>query len=122
MKIRQPAVVIVAVGSALAVAMLLHGRAAQAQAVPGVVRAEAFELVDTRGKVRAQLNVAPDGEVIFRLRDERGTIRAKFGADEDGSGLLLLDAATDPGLHVLATRARTSLTLQRGARRRVLRP
>jgi hypothetical protein len=72
--------------------------------------------------VRAQLNVAPDGEVVFRLRDERGTIRAKFGADEDGSGLLLLDAATDPGLHVLATRARTSLTLQRGARRRVLRP
>jgi hypothetical protein len=41
MKIRQPAVVIVSAGSVLAVAMLLHGCAAKAQGVPGVVRAEA---------------------------------------------------------------------------------
>jgi hypothetical protein len=87
-----------------------------------VVRAEAIELVDGSGRVRAQLNVSPDGEVVFRLRDENGTIRAKLGADERGSGLLLLDNKTEPGVHVLATRARTSLTLRRGGHRRVLRP
>jgi hypothetical protein len=111
-----------------AVALLLFGALlyershASTQAAPAVVRAEAIELVDQQGRVRAQLNVSPDGQVVFRLRDEQGTVRVKLGADENGSGLLLLDATTNPGVHALATRARTGLTLQRGAKRRVLRP
>jgi hypothetical protein len=35
---------------------LLHERAAGAEAVPEVVRAQAFELVDASGKVRATLD------------------------------------------------------------------
>jgi hypothetical protein len=104
--------------------LLLHERPADAdaKAVPAVLRAKAIELVDRRGRVRAQLNVSPDGEVIFRLRDENGTIRAKLGADETGSGLLLIDDKTEPGIHILANRTGTSVILQRGDQRRVLTP
>jgi hypothetical protein len=102
---------------------LMYERSAASQkATPAVLRGEALELVDGRGQVRAQINVSPDGQVVFRLRDEQGTIRVKLGADENGAGLLLLDATTNPGVHAVATRARTSLTLQRGQKRRVLRP
>ena len=104
--------------------LLLHEDSAdaEARAVPAVLRGKAIELVDRRGRVRAQLNVSADGEVIFRLRDENGTIRAKLGADENGSGLLLIDDRTEPGVHLLAKRAGTSVTLQRGDQRRVLTP
>jgi hypothetical protein len=103
---------------------LLQERPADAHAkvVPTVLRGRAIELVDRRGRVRAQLNVSADGEVIFRLRDENGTIRAKLGADETGSGLLLIDDRTEPGVHLLAKRTGTSVTLQRGDQRRVLTP
>jgi len=93
-----------------------------AQAAPEVVRARAIELVDAGGHVRAQLTVESDGEVVFRLRDATGAVRVKLGASEDGSGLVLANEATEPGVHILATRAGTSLTLQRGSERRVIRP
>jgi hypothetical protein len=57
----------------------------------------------------------------LRLLDRSGTIRVKLGASESGSGLLLLDGATEPGVQIIAkwgdTAAKpttTSLTL-RGA-------
>src|SRR4030042_5348228 len=69
-----------------------------------VLRAGAIELIDTGGQVRAQLQVEPDGEVVFRLRDEAGTIRVKLGAGRHGSGLLLLDETTEPGIQLIARR------------------
>jgi hypothetical protein len=102
--------------------LMFERSAASQEATPAVLRGEALELVDGRGQIRAQINVTSDGQVVFRLRDEQGTIRMKLGADENGSGLLLLDATTNPGVHAVATRARTTLTLQRGQKRRVLRP
>ena len=122
MKIQRPVVAFVSVGVLLLLGALLLERPAQAEAVPAVLRAQAIELVDSRGLVRAQLNVSADGEAVFRLRDASGTIRVKLGASEAGSGLLLANEKTEPGVHILATRARTSLTLQRGGQRRVLRP
>ncbi|HEY7461005.1 MAG TPA: hypothetical protein VIC59_03915 [Gemmatimonadota bacterium] len=75
------------------------------------------------------LLVEPDGEVAFRLLDQNGTIRVKLGASEDGSGLLLLDETTEPGVHVVARRAgtavrptTTSLTLNGVEGRRVVQP
>lgn len=115
-------VVLISISLALLLGALLSERPADAKTAPGVVRATAIELVDSFGRVRAQLNVESGGQVVFRLRDSNGTVRAKLGADEAGSGLLLLDAATEPGVHILATRTRTSLTLQREGRRRVLVP
>ena len=70
-----------------------------------------FELVDTNGHQRASIKVEEDGEVVFRLRDAKGTIRVKLGASEDGSGLVLLDDSTSVGIHALAKKKETSLTL-----------
>jgi hypothetical protein len=95
---------------------------AGAQSVAPVVRARAIELVDDRGVVRAQLDVEPSGEVVFRLRDAAGTIRAKLGASAEGSGLVLLDDATEPGIHMLANRDGTSVTLRKGQRQHVIKP
>ena len=122
MKIPRFALVFISVCLLVVVGLQLRERPADGQTAPEVLRARAIELVDEAGLARAQLNVSPDGQVVFRLRDESGAIRVKLGADENGSGLLLLDNRTTPGVQALATRARTSLTLRRSGHRRVLRP
>jgi hypothetical protein len=58
----------------------------------------------------------------LKILDANGTIRAKLGGDPDGSGLVLLNERTEVGIHALATRTRTWLVVQRGDRRRVIRP
>jgi hypothetical protein len=89
MKVQRLALPFALLGLPLSIGLLLHERAAGAQSVPAIVRARAIELVDGRGRVRAQLDVESNGEVVFRLRDANGTIRVKLGASEAGSGLLL---------------------------------
>ena len=76
-----------------------------------VLRARSIELVDEKGKKRAQLNVESNGEVVFRLRDSTGTIRAKFGADERGAGLILMDERTEATVQLRANDKGGSLTL-----------
>jgi hypothetical protein len=102
-------------------AVLFLDRPAGAKRVPSVVRARAIELVDGRRQVRAQIKVAPSGEVVFRLRDQSGRIRVKLGASRRGSGLLMLNEATEPGIQALA-REQTSLSVQRGEERQVIVP
>ena len=97
--------------------VLLQDREAGAKRVPSVLRARTFELVDSRGKVRAQMKVERTREVVFRLRDHTGAIRVKLGAGRTGSGLLLLDENTEPGVQALAGARATTLRLQRGERR-----
>jgi hypothetical protein len=98
------------------------GRAAD-DAVPELLRARVIELVDGQGRVRAQLKVEDGGEAVFRLRDAKGEVRVKLGASEEGSGLVLLDGATEPGIHMLAKRAEPSLTLTgKAGQRRVITP
>lgn len=98
------------------------GGSAAAPAAEDVVRARAIELVDARGQVRAQLDIEDSGEVVFRLRDSQGTIRVKIGAGEDGSGLLLLDEKTEPGVQMLAKDDGTSFALSDGAAKKVFTP
>ena len=105
-------------------------RPSQAQEVVPVLRGRALELVDEAGQVRSRINVEPDGEVVFRLTDRTGTIRVKLGAGESGSGLLLLDGATEPAVQVIARRTgtperptTTSVTLRGAAgEQRVIKP
>jgi hypothetical protein len=89
------------------------------QNTPGVLRARAFELVDDAGKIRASITVETNGSAVFRMRDAEGTIRVKIDAKETGSGLLLLDETTNPGVQVLAGRDGTRMTIvnQNGAKR-----
>ena len=121
MTIKRLAVTLTALTLALLLGAVLNDRTAHARETQTVLRAQSIELVDDSGKVRAQLNVSPGGEVVFRLRDAKGTIRVKLAASEAGSGLLLANERTEPGVHILAQRT-TSVLLQRGAKRRVLRP
>jgi hypothetical protein len=90
-------------------ATLVHQGSASGQAPAPLLRGRALELVDERGQIRARLNVESDGEVVFRLLDDRGTIRVKLGANEEGSGLLLANDATEPGIHLLAKAAGSSM-------------
>jgi hypothetical protein len=98
--------------------------------VAPILRGRALEIVDDRGQVRSRLNVESSGEVVLRLLDQQGTIRVKLGAGKDGSGLLLADETTEPGVHLIARRVGTSerpntthITLKgAGGRQRVLRP
>jgi hypothetical protein len=96
----------------LLVVVIAQSRTIANQTIPEVLRVRAFELIDENGRVRAQLNIdETNGEVIFRLRDEKETIRVKLGASEAGSGLLLINDLTEPGVHLLARQDDTSLTL-----------
>jgi hypothetical protein len=118
------AVAVVGIGVPLIVGIQLYERSALAQSPQDVVvRAQRFELVDATGQVRATLAVGgPSGEVDLKLLDAKGMIRAKLGGDRDGSGLVLYNETSEPGVHILATRTRTFVVIQRGDRRRVLRP
>jgi hypothetical protein len=105
-------------------AWLAHERTAGAETapVPGVVRAQSFELVDQAGVKRASLVVQPDSSVFLYMWDQTGTIRVKLGAGKDGSGMLLANETTEPGVQLVATNKSTLVAVQRGKKRRVLRP
>lgn len=123
MKTHRLVLGIAAINLALLLFLVPHVRLTAAPTLPSVIRAQAIELVDERGQIRAQLNVESNDEVVFRLRDPRGTIRVKLGASEEGSGLLLVNESTEPGVHILAKRSGTSVTLTgRGGQRRVITP
>jgi hypothetical protein len=104
-------------------ALVARSPRASASAAPDAMSARSIELVDERGQVRAQLTVEAAGEAVFRLRDAKGQVRVKVGASEDGSGLLLMDQATEPAIHLLAKKDGPTLTLTgRDGRRRSLAP
>src|SRR5688500_14625077 len=67
-----------------------------------LVRTKKFELVDDAGTVRASIKIEEGGVTMLRLFDGNGEIRVKLGAEKDGSGLILLDDKTNPGIHGLA--------------------
>ena len=88
-----------------------------------VLRGSALELVDQQGRIRGRLNIEPGGEVVFRLLDQRGTIRVKLGAGTDGSGLLLANDATEPGVHMLAKAEGSSVRVaNKDGRERLITP
>ena len=96
-------VVIYGITSILIFAFLISDRRTSADPkIEPLVQARAIQLVDENGKIRAQLDVEKNGEVVFRLRDKDGTIRAKFGADASGSGLILMDERTEATVRIRA--------------------
>ena len=123
MKLHRLAVTVTAVNLALLL-MALRGQRSDAVQEPApIIRARALELVDDRNKVRARLNVEEDGEVVFRLMDQKGTIRVKLGAGEDGSGFLLNNQKTEPGIHMLAKPEGSTIRLANpGGKELILQP
>ena len=102
MKTARVVALVTALNCGLLLLLLLQGGFVAAQPPDPVLRGRALELIDDRGQLRARLNVEPGGAVVLRLLDQRGTIRVKLGADQEGSGLLLANDATEPGVHLLA--------------------
>jgi hypothetical protein len=107
-KTNRLAIVVTVVNFALLVVLLSHDRAAVAQDDDSVLRGRSLELVDAKGQIRAEFKVEPDGEALFRMRDSTGSIRVKLGAGDNGSGLLLIDETTGPGVQIIARRAATA--------------
>ncbi len=105
MTLPRTALVLTIVNLALLLFMAAQIRHTTAQDANLILRARAIELVDESGQVRSRLNVEDNGEAVFRLLDQDGAIRVKLGAWRGGSGLLLNDDATEPGVHLLATSA-----------------
>lgn len=92
-------------------------------AVPEVLRARQFDLVNARGAVVGQLYTGEDGGGQLRFRDASGEVRVKLGASPDGSGLVLMDADTEPAVWLATNREGTSITLaQKGKERRRITP
>ena len=91
--------------------LALLGFTVSAQNRSATVRADAFELVDERGVVRARLGIKGSGTAELDLFDASGTIRVKLAADRDGSGLMLADETAQPGVHMVARKGATHVTI-----------
>jgi hypothetical protein len=90
---------------------------------PAVLRAQSFEMVDTRGRVIAQLHPGVDGGGNLRLRTGDGTIRVKLGATAEGSALHLMDGQPEPAVSLASGKSGTSITLaEKGKEKRVMKP
>jgi hypothetical protein len=102
---RLPLIGLTLVNVAAAAIVVVGVTASRAQAAPkpgDTVRTHSIELVDARGQVRGQFLVEQSGEAVFRMRDEKGQIRVKLGASERGSGFILMDDRTEPGVQMLS--------------------
>jgi hypothetical protein len=102
---RLPLIGLTLVNVAAAAIVVVGVTTSHAQAAPeprDTVRTQSIELVDARGQVRGQFFVEESGEAVFRMRDEKGQIRVKLGASERGSGFILMDDRTEPGVQMLS--------------------
>lgn len=105
--------------SVACLALLLLSAATSSDGNFNKLTAREFDLVDKSNTRRVNIRVEDSGEVVFRMFDGKGTIRVKLGAGEDGSGMVLLDEATNPGVHLLsgASGIKLSLTGKDGKKR-----
>ena len=106
-----------------------QGASSAEPAQGGVVRARAFQLVDTQGRVRAGLVLKSDSVVELDLVNESGGPGVKLGMDHGGSWLLLTDDKGQVGVQILSrgkpvsySSKLTGITLGRAGRERILEP
>ena len=117
--------------------VLAQVRPAAAQGVTPVLRGRALELVDDRGRVRAEIKVLPaqatlkmpDGTmgypetVQLRLINSKGGPNVKLVATEDGSGLVLGGESNPTYVQILARGASTFLKLiNKDGRQQLIKP
>jgi hypothetical protein len=103
MKTQHIADALTVANAALLVYWLAHPLPTGAQEVAPVIRGRALEIVDERGRVRAEIKVRPaqpnlkmrDGTIGFpeivelRLISPENSPHIKLGTSEDGGGLVL---------------------------------
>ena len=122
----------------LITAMSRIGSAATTQTVP-MLRGRGLEIVDDRGKVRAQIIVLPADTaaktarrqnypetVLLRLIDPNGRPGVKIGTSVDGSGMSLAGDSERRdwnGVQILAESAGTSVKLtNKNGRKQIITP
>jgi len=122
----------------LITAMSRIGSAATTQTVP-MLRGRGLEIVDDRGKVRAQIIVLPADTaaktargqnypetVLLRLIDPNGRPGVKIGTSVDGSGMSLAGDSERRdwnGIQILAESAGTSVKLtNKNGRKQIITP
>ena len=122
----------------LITAMSRIGSAATTQTVP-MLRGRGLEIVDDRGKVRAQIIVLPADTaaktarrqnypetVLLRLIDPNGRPGVKIGTSVDGSGMSLAGDSERRdwnGVQILAESAGTSVKLtNKNGRKQIIAP
>lgn len=143
MRMNRIALVLTVVNfAALSFLLLSRARPVQADSVAPVLRGRALEIVDTRGRVRASIQVIPEGParradgsstehgdkifpeaVVLRLIRPDGRPSVKMATTEQGSGLDL-SGGIDPTYLVLSSdggQASVTLTNKDG-RRQVVKP
>jgi hypothetical protein len=132
MNMHKPLAVLALANFALVVYLLSPLQPIGAQSVAPVVRAQALEIVDKQGRVRATLNIQPaskhDGQtfpetVLLRLIDPNGKPIVKLAGAEGASGLGLNDGSdtTYALIEAKDAEAYVRLTTTDG-RRQVLKP
>jgi hypothetical protein len=136
MRAQRIAAALTVINLLLLTAILLRGGPVIAREEPPILRGRGIEIVDERGRLRAQLlltpasktkegRTTPDG-VLFRLIDPNGRPAVKIGGSEEGSGISLAGDSERRdwnGIQILAegTGSRLKLTNKDG-RVQVIKP
>src|SRR5215468_8892823 len=116
MKIQRFAIALTLLNLGLLLFLLAQIRRVEADDVAPVLRGRALEIVDEKGKVRADLKVypadpntkTPDGAtgypeaVMLRLYSSKGRPNVKIAATEDGSGQVLGGESNPTYVQILA--------------------
>jgi hypothetical protein len=133
---KTPILLALSVANLILLVFLLLSRAEPALANPGVpvLRGSALEIVDGRGRVRANIKVQPaevfeptgrkyPETVVLRLIDPHGRPEVKIVASEEGGGLSLVGGSDDTRaqLHAEDTESSLRLTNQAG-REQLIKP
>ena len=124
MNTQRVAIVFTVINLVILTLNLAHVPPAAAEGNTPVLRGRALEIVDDRGKLRAQIIVAPattmpDGQkyaetALFRLIDPNGRPAVKIGASVDGSGISLAGDSERrewSGVQILASSTGSTLKL-----------
>jgi hypothetical protein len=125
MKERRLFLTLTALNAAMLFLSLAGFRTTAAEGIAPVLKARGFEIVDERGRVRAEIKVLPrdpnvkmpDGStgypetVLLRLIDSTGAPNVKIAATEDGSGISLGGDSNPTNIQLLARGSTTSLKL-----------
>jgi hypothetical protein len=110
MKLQRIAVGLTVINLALMIFLMAQFRKASADEIAPILRGRALEIVDTQGRVRANISVFPpttmNGKtypetVLFRLTDPKNGPAVKLTATEEGTALWMSDDA-DGGISLHA--------------------
>jgi hypothetical protein len=66
-----------------------------------IVSAQAFNLIDSKGKLRGQIAMSPDGGPGIFLMDDKGRARLALGVYSDGTGHIVLNDRQGQATHVI---------------------